>query len=67
MKQVKKDVEGIGDKVRTIQADHGGRITEMEKNYAVQNTKLDQIIDLLKANTTALTRHVEEHHANLSN
>ncbi len=67
MKRYEKDLEGIGQKVRQITNDHGGRITEMEKNYAVQNTKLDQIIDLLKSNSSALTRHIEEYHGPLSN
>lgn len=39
-----EDHVSLGEKITSLREDHGNRLTEAEKNYALQAQKLDQII-----------------------
>lgn len=47
LEQAVKDLNSLGEKVSFLKEDHGNRLTEAEKNFALQDQKLDQIIEKL--------------------
>ena len=65
--QIQKDQDGLGLKVRDLQADHseiieahGTRINEIEKQNALTNQKLDDSIGKLDNIIEMLGRHINE-------